>query len=519
MEKYILVNDVGTTGVRAVVVDRENNIVSKAYEEISQIYPKPGWCEQDPEELWNKSVEVTKKALEKIGAENIAAMGMVTQRATNILWDKNTGEPVYNAITWQDARTAELCEEVGSKTSLKLIRGLGRVMTGMSKAIKPLKKNKTVKMLIQASHLSFLPAQSSAHVKWVLDNVEEAKEVLRKGDLLFGTVDTWLLWKHTNGKVHATDFSNVSATGMFDPFSMGWSKTLLKPFGIPEELKLPEIRETSDNFGDTEIFGARIPIRSVVADQQSALFGEACFSPGDVKCTNGTGTFIDMNTGSVPMASTHQLTPMVAWKLRGKVTYMLEGLVVNTGSAVQWLRDNLKTIKSADETKAIAESVKDSQGIYVVPAFEGLGAPYWDARARGTVVGITRAAKREHIVRGVLESIGYNCRDIVESIKKDTGLPILSIKADGGGSKNDFILQFLSDMLNAEVERPKILETTSIGAAYFAGLSVGYWKSEEDISKHRKVDKRFAPKMKEEVREKLYEEWKRAVGRSRDWVR
>lgn len=519
MEKYILVNDVGTTGVRAVVVDRKNNIVSKAYEEISQIYPEPGWCEQDPEEMWNKTVEVTKKALEKVGAENIAAMGIVTQRATNILWDKNTGEPVYNAITWQDARTAELCEKIENDTGIKLIHGLGRLVTGASKVIKPLKKNNTVKMLIQASHLSFTPAMSSAHVKWVLDNVEEAQAVLKRGNLLFGTVDTWLLWKYTNGKVYATDPSNVSATGMFDLFHMDWSKTLMKPFGIPEELKLPEIRETNGDFGSTDIFGTPIPIRSAVADQQSALFGEACFLPGDVKCTNGTGTFIDMNTGDIPMASIHQLTPMVAWKLNGKVTYMLEGLISNTGSAVQWLRDDLKIIKSADETEAMAESVENSLGVYIVPAFEGIGAPYWDARARGAVVGITRATKREHIVRAVLESIGYNCRDIVEAMQKDTGISIRSIKTDGGGSKNNFTLQFLSDMLNVEVERPEILETTSIGAAYFAGLAVGYWKSKEDILKHRKIHRRFVPKMKDETRKELYEGWKRAVARSCGWAR
>ncbi|RZN66487.1 MAG: glycerol kinase [Candidatus Methanolliviera hydrocarbonicum] len=521
MDKYILVNDVGTTGVRAVVIDQENNIVSRAYEEITQIHPKPGWSEQDPVEIWDRTVNVTKKVLDDVDAKdakNIAALGIVTQRSTNVLWDRKTGKPVYNAITWQDGRTVDLCEEVANKGNIKFIHGLGKAVTGISKVIKPLKKNNTVKLLIQASHLAFSPAFCPPHIKWVLDNVKEARGILAKGDLLFGTVDTWVVWNYTKGKVHATDFSNISSTGMYDPFSMDWSQTLLKPFDIPKELILPEIRESSGDFGKTDLFGTTIPITAVIADQQSALFGEACFSSGDVKCTNGTGTFVDMNTGDVPMASTHQLTPLVAWKLRGETTYMLEGLIANTGSAVQWLRDDLNAIETADETGAVAEEAKDSQGIYFVPAFEGLGAPYWDARARGTIVGITRAAKKEQIVRAVLESIGYSCKDAVEAIKKDTDLPIRSIKADGGASENDFLLQFISDIVDVEVERPVNLETTAIGAAYLAGLAVGYWKSEEDILKHRKVDKRFKPKMGEEEREKLYNGWKRAIERSLDWA-
>ena len=517
MDKYVLINDVGTTGTRAIVVDKKNRIISKAYEEITQMHPQPGWCEQDPHEIWEKTVNVTGKALEKVGAENIVALGLVTQRSTNILWDKESGKPIYNAITWQDARTADLCDEAAGKLNIKIIHGLGRTITGISKVIKPLKRNKTAKLLIQASHLAFSPAFCPPHIRWVLDNVKEANEILERGDLLFGTVDTWLVWNYTDKKVHATDFSNVSSTGMYDPFSMGWSSTLMKPFGIPEKLKLPEIRETSGDFGATEVYGPRIPITCVVADQQSALFGEACFSTGDVKCTNGTGTFLDMNTGDTPMASTHQLTPMVAWSLNGKVTYMLEAIIPNTGSAVQWLKD-LGAIKNADETEKIANRAESSQGVYFVPAFEGLYAPYWDARARGSILGITRTVKKEHIIRAVLESIGYNCRAGVKATEKDTGLSITSIKADGGASKNDFILQFISDMVNVEVERPKIPEATAIGAAYFAGLAVGYWESPEDLLKHREIDKRFKPKMKEDERERLYRGWVKAVEKSRDWA-
>lgn len=516
---YILVNDVGTTGVRSIIIDKENNIVSEAYEEVPQLFPKPSWVEQDPEVIWEKCLEVTKKTLKdaNLTAKEIAAMGIATQRATNVLWDKRTEKPVYNAITWQDTRTAKLCEEISHKTSFKFIRGIGRMITGIAKVIKPLKKSKTGRMLITASHLSLTPEMSSAHVRWVLDNVEGAKEKAKNGDLLFGTLDTWLVWKYTEGRVHATDFSEVSCTGMFDPFSLKWSKMLLKPFNIPKKLKLPEIKETSDDFGKTKLFGEPVPITCVVADQQSALFGEACFKPGDVKCTNGTGTFIDMNTGKDPMASVHQLTPMIAWKLKGKVTYLLEGFVNTTGSAIQWLRDGLQIISSAEETEKLAMSVEDTSGVYLVPAFTGLSSPYWDPYARGTILGLTRGVKKEHLIRATLEAIAYRGKDIMLAMEEDTGIHVRLIKADGGASKNDFILQFLSDLLNVDVERPKILEATALGVAYFAGLHVGYWKSQEDLIKYRKVDKRYTPKMVESKRKELYAEWKRAVGRALDW--
>jgi glycerol kinase len=516
-KKYVLINDVGTTILKAVVIDELTNIVSEASEEISQIYPKPGWCEQDPNEIWNKSLDTSKKALQKVGAENIAAMGLVTQRATTILWDQETGKPIYNAVTWQDVRTAGFCHKINSKADIKLFHGLGKTAEKISLLVKPLRKRAGVKRLIQLSHFNFLPIQAGARINWILNNVQEAKEILQKGNLLFGTIDTWLLWKYTQGQVYATDYSNASSTGIFDPFARGWSKFIMNTFGMPKALKLPEIKQTSDNFGKTTVFGAPISITSVVADQQAALFGEACFSLGDVKCTNGTGTFIDINTGNTPIASSHGLTPLIAWKLNDKVTYMLEGFVQTTGSLVQWLKD-LELIVSPEESEGLAKSVEDTAGVYCVPALTGLGAPYWDPNARGTIIGLTRKAKKGHIVRAALESIGYSCNDIVEVMKKDTGFTISSIKTDGGASKNDFILQFLADITNTKIERPKVLEMTAIGAGCLAGLAVGYWKSTEDLLKNRKVDHIFIPKMEENMRKTLCSQWKRAIKRSYNWA-
>ncbi|MGA2385939.1 MAG: FGGY family carbohydrate kinase [Candidatus Bathyarchaeia archaeon] len=516
-KKYVLVNDVGTTMLKAVVLDEFTNIVSEASEEISQIYPKPGWCEQDPNEIWNKSLDASRKALQKVGVENIAAMGLVTQRGTTVLWDQKTGKPIYNAITWQDVRSAGFCQKINSKVTIKLFHGLGKTTEKICRLIKPLRKRSGVKTLIQLSHFDFSPIQAGARINWLINNVQEAKEILQKGDLLFGTVDTWLLWKYTQGQVYATDYSNASSTGIFDPFALGWSKFIMNSFDVPKELKLPEIKQTSDAFGQTTAFGAPINITSVVADQQAALFGEACFSFGDIKCTNGTGTFIDINTGDTPIASGHGLTPLIAWKLNDKVTYMLEGFVQTTGSLVQWLKD-IELIKSPEESEVLAKSVEDTAGVYCVPALTGLGAPYWDPNARGTVIGLTRKARKEHIVRAALESIGYSCNDIIEVMKKDTGSAISSIKIDGGASKNDFIAQFLADITNMKIERPKALEMTAIGAGCLAGLAVGYWKSTEDLLKNRKTDKVFVPKMEKATREALCSQWKRAIERSYNWA-
>jgi len=335
--------------------------------------------------------------------------------------------------------------------------------------------------------------------------------------LLFGTVDTWLLWKYTQGQVYATDYSNASSTGIFDPFALNWSNFIMNSFKVPKELKFPEIKQTSDVFGKTAVFGPPVNITSVVADQQAALFGDACFSFGDIKCTNGTGTFIDINTGDTPIPSSHGLSPLIAWKLKDKVTYMLEGFVQTTGSLVQWLKD-IELISSPEESENLAKSVEDTAGVYVVPALTGLGAPYWDPYARGTVIGLTRKARKEHIVRAALESIGYSCNDIIEVMKKDTGSAISSIKIDGGASRNNFIAQFLADITNIKIERPKTLEMTAIGAGCLAGLAVGYWKSTEDLLKNRKIDKVFVPKMENATREALCSQWKRAVERSHNWA-
>jgi glycerol kinase len=511
---------VGTTGTRAVLFDRQTNIVSEAYAEIPQIYPQSGWIEQDPVALFDRCVDVGKKALSKagIGPEDVAAMGIATQRASSLLWDARTGKPVYNIITWQDTRMSDACERANRSPLFKALHVLGGVYQRIAPLSEKLRMNPLGKMMITAAHFTVTPAQSSAHARWILDNVEGAESKAEAGDLLFGTVDSWLVWNYTRGAVHATDYSNVSTTGMYDPFGMKWSTLLLKPFKLPGGVILPEIRETSGDFGVTEAFGHPIPIKCVAADQQSALFGEACFEPGSVKCTNGTGAFVDINTGDAPMASIHKMTPLIAWKMQGKTTYMMEGIISSAGSSVQWLRDNLKIIEKASDSEVLALKVCDCGGVYVVPAFAGLTAPYWDPYARGTVIGLTRATNREQIVRATLESIAYQCRDVILAMEKDTGIKVNSIKADGGASRNDFLLQFLSDLLDMEVERPEMLEATALGAAYFAGIAAGYWRFPDDIEHIRRVERVFKPQMDAEQRERLYSGWKKAVERSCQWA-
>lgn len=519
-ERYILVNDVGTTGTRAIIYDLETNVVAEEYAELPQVFPKPGWTEQEPVAIYDRSVEVTERALESAGVKpsQIAAMGIATQRATSMLWDGKTGEPVYNAITWQDTRMSDECERINRSPLFKALHLVGGAYGKIAPLSATLKKNTVGKMLITAAHFTITPAMSSAHVRWVLDNVEGAARKAAEGDLLFGTVDTWLVWKYTAGKLHATDYSNISATGMYDPYQMKWSSQLLKPFKLPGDVTLPEIRETCGDFGVTDVFGDPIPIRCVVADQQAALFGEACFDVGSVKCTNGTGTFIDMNTGDEPVASIHNMTPMIAWKMGGKTTYMLEGIISSAGSSIQFLRDNLCIIEDAAESEGCALAVEDSGGVYVVPAFTGLTAPYWDPYARGTVIGLTRATSREQVVRATLESIAYQCGDVAAAMEKDTGIKVSLVKADGGASRNNFLLQFLADMLDVKVERPTILEATALGAAYFTGIAAGYWKYPDDILRIHKVEREFTPKMAPETRESLRAGWKKAVGRACGWA-
>ena len=518
---YILVIDEGTTGVRSLVFDRETNIISQAYTEIPQIYPQSGWTEQDPEVIWERSIKVVKESLEKgnLTSENIKAIGITNQRSTSLLWDKKTGKPVYNAITWQDTRAAELCRKMDKTLKMRFLRGLGSVAKSLSGVVKPIRTSKLGKLLITVSTLSFNPATSLAHIGWVLTNVEGVKERAERGELLAGTIDTWLIWKLTGGKVHATDFSNASATNMFDTFKLQWSSLFLDLFGIPESI-LPEVRESSGDFGatDSEIFGSPVPITGVCADQQSALFAETCFNPGDIKCTHGTGTFIDMNVGGEPVASLHKLVPLIAWSLNGEVTYMLEGYLATTGCAIQWLCDGLHIITEPSETDAMAGSVEDTGGIYVVPAFQGLTSPYWDPLARGIVIGLTRGTQKEHVVRAMLEAIVYRCKDVMMAMEEDSGVEITEIKADGNASQNNFLLQFMADLLDVEIERPQLLEATALGAAYFAGLNVGYWKSKEDIVNYRKVDKTFQPKMEKPERERRYAKWKEAVKRSFAWA-
>lgn len=519
-EKYILVNDVGTTGTRAVIYDGDTNVIAEVYTELPQVFPKPGWTEQEPNVMFEKCVQVTREALEKAGlkASDIAAMGIATQRATSMLWDRNTGEPVYNAITWQDTRMSDRCEEINRSGLFKALHVIGGAYQRIAPLSDSLKKNSVGKLLITAAHFTVTPAMSPAHARWTLDNVPGAAEKARSGDLLLGTVDTWLVWNYTKGKVHATDYSNVSATGMYDPFGMRWSSLLLKPFGLPGDVKLPEIRETSGDFGATELFGDPIPIKCVVADQQAALFGEACFEKASVKCTNGTGTFVDMNTGDEPTASIHKLTPLIAWQMDGKTTYMLEGIISSAGSSVQFLRDNLKMIEDASECEDLALSAEDTGGVYLVPAFTGLTAPYWDPYARGTVIGLTRGTTREQIVRATLESIAYQCKDVVAAMEKDTGIAVKTVKSDGGASQNNFLMQFLADILDVKVDRPEMLEATALGAAYFTGIAAGMWKYPDDILRIHRIEREFTPRMQAETRNSLYAGWLRAVERARRWA-
>lgn len=517
---YILVNDVGTTGARAIIYDRDAAVVAETYSELPQVFPRPGWTEQDPEGIYDRCVEVTERVLKEsgVGADSIIAMGIATQRATSILWDRNTGEPVYNAITWQDTRMSDRCAEINNSLYFKTLHVLGGAYQRLASFSDRLKKNPVGKMLITAGHFTMTPAMSPAHVRWVLDNVEGAAGKAESGDLLFGTVDCWLVWKYTGGRVHATDYSNVSATGMFDPFQLKWSSELMKHFDLPGDVTLPEIRETNGDFGTTDVFGEPLPIKCVVADQQAALFGEACFDLGSVKCTNGTGTFVDMNTGEEPIASINKMTPLVAWKMDGKTTYMLEGIISSAGSSIQFLRDNLEMIREAAESESLACACEDSGGVYVVPAFTGLTAPYWDPYARGTVIGLTRGTTREQIVRATLESIAYQCKDVVLAMEQDAGMPVKGIKADGGASKNDFLLQFMADILETNVERPEILEATALGAAYFTGIACGFWSYPDDILRIHTIEKSFEPEMDEETRWLLYTGWKKAVERASHWA-
>ena len=494
MAKYIMALDQGTTGSRAIIFNHSGSIVSTASKEFKQIYPKPGWVEHDPMEIWSSQVEVAKDALDKAGLEavDIAAIGITNQRETTIVWDKKTGKPVYNAIVWQCRRTAPICDQLKKEGLAEIIQ-------------------KKTGLVVDAYF-------SGTKVKWILDNVSGARGRAEKKELLFGTVDSWLIWNLTKGKTHVTDYTNASRTMLFNIHNLDWDEEILTELDIPREL-LPKVLPSSYIYGhtDKEIFGAEIPISGDAGDQQAALFGQACYEPGMAKNTYGTGCFILMNIGEKIVPSKNGLLTTIAWGVNGKVEYALEGSIFIGGAVVQWLRDEIKLIKSSDEIEKYARKVKDTHGVYLVPAFVGLGAPYWDMYARGVIVGLTRGAKKEHILRAAEEAIAYQSRDVLEVIQKDSGINLKKLKVDGGAVRDNFLMQFQSDILGVPVARPQIAETTALGAAYLAGLAVSYWKDKTEIAAKWKVDKEFSPNMEESLREDLYKGWKRAVSRSLNW--
>jgi len=494
VSKFILALDQGTTSSRAMIFDNSGSIVGAAQKEFTQIYPKPGWVEHDPMEIWGMQSGVAREVMDTCGvkAEDIAAIGITNQRETTVVWDKKTGKPVYNAIVWQCRRTASICDNLKEK--------------GLAPSIQ-----KKTGLVVDAYF-------SGTKVKWILDNVEGVRQKAQEGELLFGNIDTWLIWNLTGGVAHVTDYSNASRTMLFNINDLKWDADILRELNIPECM-LPEVKPSSCLYGYTfkELFGAAIPISGAAGDQQAALFGQACFAPGMAKNTYGTGCFMLMNTGEKLVSSNNGLLTTIAWGLNGKVEYALEGSIFVAGAAVQWLRDEMKMIDSAEASEVMASSVSDTNGVYIVPAFVGLGAPYWDMYARGAVLGLTRGANRNHLVRATLESIAYQTRDVLEAMQEDSKITLKSLKVDGGAVANAFLMQFQSDILGVPVDRPVITETTALGAAYLAGLAVGYWSSKEEIAKKWKVGRTFVPDMTESDRKDKYANWKKAVNRAKKW--
>ena len=493
-KKYILALDQGTTSSRAILFDRDQNMISVCQKEFTQIYPQEGWVEHDPMEIWSSQYGVMMEAVAQSGvsAEEIAGIGITNQRETTVLWDRNTGKPIYNAIVWQCRRTADIVDGL-------LKEGLGEHI-------------KNVTGLVPDAYFS------GSKIKWILDRVEGARERARRGEILFGTVDTWLLWKLTGGKVHVTDYTNASRTMLFDIHRLDWDDTLLKALDIPRAM-LPEVRYCSEVYGYTDFQGCKVPIAGIAGDQQAALFGQACFKPGDAKNTYGTGCFLLMNTGDKPFMSKNGLITTIGIGLDGKVEYALEGSVFVGGAVIQWLRDEMRFFAESRDAEYYAQKVKDNGGVYLVPAFTGLGAPYWDMYARGSIIGITRGTKREHIIRAAQESIAYQVADLVLAMEADTGLPLKGLRADGGASRDGFLMQFQADILQKQVYRPKIRETTALGAAYLAGLATGVWSGREEICKSWICDNTFEPEMAENESERLMDNWHKAVGRSRGWAK
>ena len=500
MKKYVLALDQGTTSSRAILFDRKGNICYKAQHEFTQIYPHTGWVEHNPMEILFSQLQSVMEVLAKSKAtvEDIASIGITNQRETTIVWDKSTGKPVYNAIVWQCRRTADVCEEIKADAEL-------------TEYIK-----KHTGLVVDAYF-------SATKIKWILDNVDGARELAEKGQLLFGTVETWLIWNLTGGAVHITDYSNASRTMLFDVDKLCWDEYLCRKLGIPMSM-LPTCEPSSKIYGKVakSVMGieelAGVPISGAIGDQPAALFGQGCFQKGQAKNTYGTGCFLLMNTGDKRVESKNNLVTGVAWGLDGKVTYAIEGSAFNAGSVIKWLRDDLQLIPSARRCDELAESVPNANGVYFVPAFTGLGAPYWDMYARGTIVGLTRGANAAHICRSVLEAIAYQMTDLLEAMKQDSEIQLSELRVDGGASVSNIMMQIQADMIRTNVNRPKMVETTAIGAAYLAGLAVGFWESTEEIEKIREVDRVFEPQMDMEKREKRYKGWLRAVERSRDWV-
>ncbi len=495
MKNYVMALDQGTTSCRAILFDKESKIVGITQKEFTQIYPKAGWVEHDPEEIWSTQYGVIAELIAKTGikVDEIASIGITNQRETTVVWDKHTGKPVYNAIVWQCRRTTAICDDLKAKGCEEMVRE----KTGL---------------VVDAYF-------SGTKVKWILDHVEGARAKAEQGDLLFGTTDTWLIWKLTGGKVHVTDYSNASRTMMYNIRELQWDQELLAMLDVPKGM-LPEVRNSSEVYGNTDagvFLGYEVPIAGVAGDQQAALFGQACYEPGDAKNTYGTGCFMLMNTGSKIHASKHGLLTTIAWGIDGKVEYALEGSIFIAGAAIQWLRDGLKMIDVAPDSEYFAKKVKDTDGVYFVPAFVGLGAPYWNMRARGGIFGLTRGTTKSHIIRAALDSLAYQTKDVLGSMEADSGISLKSLRVDGGAVANNLLMQFQADILGTKVDRPEIIETTALGAAYLAGLAVGFWESKEELASRWLLNQRFEPVMEAEKREKLYKGWLKAVERTKDW--
>lgn len=495
MEKFILAIDQGTTSSRAVLVNKNGEIIGNAQQEFKQHFPESGWVEHDALEIWNSVLACIAEVLRKsdVSPEQVAGIGITNQRETTVVWDKNTGKPVYRAIVWQSRQTEEICQDLRNQGHEKLFR------------------DKTGLLLD--------PYFSGTKVKWILDHVSGAREKAENGELFFGTIDTWLLYKLSGGKIHKTDYSNASRTLMFNIYDLKWDDNLLEILDVPKSM-LPEVRPSSEIYGYTieyHFYGNKVPIAGIAGDQQAALFGQACFEKGMAKSTYGTGSFMLMNTGLESVKSRHGLLTTIAWNIDGKVEYALEGSIFVAGSAIQWLRDGLRMIKDAKDSEQYAKRVESSEGLYLVPAFVGLGTPYWDSEARGAVFGITRGTTKEHFIRATLESLAYQTRDVLEAMMIDSGISLATLRVDGGAVKNNFLMQFQSDILGVCVDRPVVNETTALGAAFLAGLGVGFWDEKEEIKEQWRVERTFKEEMKEDVRESLYRGWKKAVSATREF--